>query len=78
MKSGFHSGGISELMNSVLKSVILLNKEMESHFGMSAARILALLAFTEKEIMRMSELSEERITSLKTLIDAFGNFRSRL
>ncbi len=148
MKSGFRSGEISELMNSVLKSVILLNKEMESHFGMSSARILTLLAFTEKEIMRMSELSkamslttststrmidslvkegfverghdkfdrrlvtvgltgngkkiakdikafrggyfesikdkvkesgeEEMVASLKTLIDAFGNFKSRL
>ncbi len=148
MKSEFQRGEISELMNDVLKSVSLLNKEIESHFGMSSARILTLLAFTEKEIMRMSELSEamslttststrmieslvkegfvergydkfdrrlvtveltgngrkiakdikafreryfdsikgeikesgeeEMISSLKTLIDAFGNFRSRL
>ena len=58
MKSEFHNGDISGLMNDVLKSVVLLNKEIESYFGMSTARILTLLAFTEKKIMRMSELSE--------------------
>ncbi len=58
MKSEFHNGDISGLMNDVLKSVALLNKEIESYFGMSTARILTLLAFTEKKIMRMSELSE--------------------
>ena len=148
MKSEYQNDEISELMGGVLKSAILLNKEIESYFGMSSARILTLLAFTEKEIMRMSELSEamslttststrmidslvkegfvergydefdrrlvtvgltgsgkkiakdikafrdryfdsikdevkeigeeEMITSLKALIDAFGNFRSRL
>ncbi|MFQ5713831.1 MAG: MarR family winged helix-turn-helix transcriptional regulator [Candidatus Scalinduaceae bacterium] len=49
---------ISDLMNSVLKSIILLNKEIESYFGMSSARILTLLAFTEKKTMQMSELSD--------------------
>ncbi len=58
MKSEFHNSDISELMKDVLKSVTLLNKEMESHFDMSSARILTLLAFTEKKIMRMNELSE--------------------
>ena len=58
MQSKLHNGDIRELMNGVLKSVILLNKEIEAHFGMSSARILTLLAFTEKKIMRMSELSE--------------------
>ena len=58
MKSEFQNVDISGLMNDVLKSVILLNKEIESHFGMSSARTLTLLAFTEKETMRMSELSE--------------------
>ncbi len=58
MKSEFHNGDIGGLMNGVLKSVALLNKEIESYFGMSTARILTLLAFTEKKIMRMSELSE--------------------
>ncbi len=58
MKSEFHNSDISELMKDVLKSVTLLNKEMESHFGMSSARILTLLAFTEKKTMRMNELSE--------------------
>ena len=66
MKSGFHSEDISELMNGVLKSAALLNKEIESHFGMSSARILTLLAFTEKEIMRMSELSEEMSLTTST------------
>ncbi len=58
MKIELHNGDISDLMNDVLKSVILLNKEIEAHFGMSSARILTLLAFTEKETMRMNELSE--------------------
>jgi DNA-binding MarR family transcriptional regulator len=135
-------------MNDVLKRIILLNKEMESHFGMSSSRILTLLVFTEKKTMYMNELSktmslntststrmidglvkegfvergydqsdrrlvtvgltgkgkkvardikafrdkyfdsinakvkdngkEEMISSLKTLIDAFGNFKSQL
>ena len=58
MKNELRNRNISDLMNDVLKSVTLLNKEIESHFGMSSARILTLLAFTEKETMRMSELSE--------------------
>ncbi|MBC8553508.1 MAG: winged helix-turn-helix transcriptional regulator [Candidatus Brocadiales bacterium] len=58
MTSEARNGDICELMNDVLKSIILLNKEIESHFGMSSARILTLLAFTEKKIMRMNELSE--------------------
>ncbi len=45
-------------MNGVLKSFILLNKEIESNFGMSSSRILTLLAFTEKKIMYMNELSK--------------------
>ncbi len=45
-------------MDDVLKSITLLNKEIELHFGMSSARILTLLAFTEKKTMRMNELSE--------------------
>ena len=58
MKNELRNRNISDLMNDVLKNVTLLNKEVESHFGMSSARILTLLAFTEKEIMRMNELSE--------------------
>ncbi len=66
MKSGFHSEDIGELMGGVLKSATLLNKEIGAHFGMSSARILTLLAFTEKEIMRMSELSEEMSLTTST------------
>lgn len=58
MKKEVHNGEISHLMNEVLKTIVFLNKEIESHFGMSSARILTLLAFTEKKIMRMNELSE--------------------
>lgn len=58
MKNKSRNRNISDLMNDVLKNVTLLNKEAESHFSMSSARILTLLAFTEMEIMRMSELSE--------------------
>ncbi|MHC4138440.1 MAG: MarR family winged helix-turn-helix transcriptional regulator [Planctomycetota bacterium] len=135
-------------MNNLLKIISLLNKEIESNFSMSSSRILTLLAFTEKKIMYMNELSramslntststrmidslvkegfvergcdqfdrrlvivgltskgkkvakdikafrgryfdsikdkvkesgeEEMISSLKTLIDAFGNFKSQL
>ena len=66
MKSEFHNCDIGELMKGVLKSVTLLNKEIESHFGMSSARILTLLAFTEKEIMQMNELSEEMSLTTST------------
>jgi Transcriptional regulators len=58
MMSDARNRDICGLMSSVLKSIILLNKEIESHFGMSSARILTLLAFTERKIMRMNELSE--------------------
>jgi len=58
MKSESQNGEISELMDGVLKRIILLNKEIESYFGMSSARILTLLAFTEKKIMYMNELSK--------------------
>ena len=58
MESELHNSNISELMNDVLKSVGLLNKEIELRFGMSSARILTLLVFTERENMRMNELSE--------------------
>ncbi len=57
MKNELRNRNISDLMNDVLKNVTLLNKEIESHFGMSSARILTLLVFTEKEIMQMNELS---------------------
>ena len=58
MKSEYQNDEISELMGGVLKSAILLNKEIESHFSMSSARILTLLAFTEKKTMYMNELSK--------------------
>jgi len=132
------NGEISDLMNDVLKSTILLNKEIERRFDMSSSRILTLLVFTEKKTMYMNELSKamslntststrmidglvksdrrlvtvgltgkgkkvakdikafrdkyfdlinakvkdngkkEMVSSLKTLIDAFGNFKSQL
>lgn len=58
MINGSQNGNISDLMNRVLKSIGLLNKEIESYFGMSSARVLTLLSFTEKKIMQMSELSD--------------------
>jgi len=64
MKNGSYNGEINDLMNDVLKRIILLNKEIESYFGMSSARILTLLAFTEKKTMYMNELS--KAMSLKT------------
>lgn len=58
MQNETYNGEISKLMNEVLKSIILLNKEIEAHFGMSLSRILTLLTFTEKRTMRMNELSD--------------------
>jgi DNA-binding MarR family transcriptional regulator len=58
MKKETHNGEISDLMGEVLKSIILLNKEIELYFGMSPARILTLLVFTEKKTMYMKELSK--------------------
>jgi len=58
MKGDLRSENINSLMDGVLKSFVLLNKEIESYFGMSAARILTLLAFTEKKTMYMNELSK--------------------
>lgn len=52
----FHNENIGDLMNRVLKSITLLNKEIEGCFSMSSARIL----------------------SLKTLIDAYESFKSKL
>jgi DNA-binding MarR family transcriptional regulator len=53
-------------MNGVLKSITLLNKEIEEHFGMSSARISTLLAFTEKSVMRMNELSKAMALNTST------------
>ncbi len=58
MKGDLRNENINSLMDGVLKSFVLLNKEIESYFGMSAARILTLLAFTEKKTMYMNELSK--------------------
>lgn len=58
MNSESENENIGDLMNRVLKSIILLNKEIEGCFGMSSARILTLLAFTEKKTMQMNELSD--------------------
>lgn len=66
MKNETQNGKISDLMNEVLKSIILLNKEIESYFGMSSARILTLLAFTGKKIMYMSELSKVMLLNTST------------
>lgn len=57
-------GDISDLINNLLKSITLFNKEIELHFGMSSARILTIITINEKKIMRMNELSEAM--SLKT------------
>lgn len=59
LKNKTCNGEISDLMNGVFKSFMLLNKEIESYFDMSSARILTLLAFTEKKIMYMNELSKK-------------------
>ncbi len=64
MNKETHNEKISDLMSDVLKSMILLNKEIETYFGMSSARILTLLAFTEKKTMYMNELS--KVMSLNT------------
>ncbi len=82
MKSESQNGEISELMNDVLKRIILLNKEIESYFGMSSARILTLLAFTEKKIMYMNELSKAMSLTTSTstrMIDSLvkGGFVER-
>ncbi len=61
-----YKGSISALMDDLLKSIILLNKEIESHFGMSSARILTLLAFTSKKTMLMNELSESMSLTTST------------
>ena len=58
MNGDLRNENINSLMDGVLKSFVLLNKEIESYFGMSAARILTLLAFTEKKTMYMNELSK--------------------
>ncbi len=60
------NNSISCLMNGVLKSITLLNKEIEEHFGMSSARISTLLAFTEKSVMRMNELSKAMALNTST------------
>jgi len=61
-----NNNSISCLMNGVLKSITLLNKEIEEHFGMSSARISTLLAFTEKSVMRMNELSKAMALNTST------------
>lgn len=73
MKDESHNNKISELMSLVLKSINQLDKEIESHFGISSAKVLTLLAFTERKIMKMNELSEVMSLSTSTMTRMVDN-----
>lgn len=60
-------------MDMVLKDMYLLDKEIETHFGLSSARIFTLLAFSERKIMKMKELSETLSLTTSTMTRMIDN-----
>ncbi len=60
-------------MDMVLKDMYLLDKEIEMHFGLTSARIFTLLAFSERKIMKMKELSKTLSLTTSTMTRMIDN-----
>ncbi len=56
MKNNSLNKEIRDLMDTVMKDMYLLDKEIEATFGLTSARVFTLLAFNAREIMKMREL----------------------
>lgn len=73
MKKDFFGEEIRGLMDMVLKSMYMLDREIEASFGITSARVFTLLAFAEKEMMKMKELSETMSLTSSTMTRMIDN-----
>ncbi len=73
MKNNLLNKEIRDLMDLVLKDMYLLDKEIETHFGLTSPRIFTLLAFSERKIMKMKELSETLSLTTSTMTRMIDN-----
>lgn len=73
MKNDFFGEEIRGLMDMVLKSMYMLDREIEASFGITSARVFTLLAFAEKEMMKMKELSETMSLTSSTMTRMIDN-----
>jgi DNA-binding MarR family transcriptional regulator len=64
---------IRDLMDTVMKDMYLLDKEIETAFGLTSARIFTLLAFNTSEIMKMKELSNSLSLTSSTMTRMIDN-----
>jgi DNA-binding MarR family transcriptional regulator len=64
---------IRDLMDTVMKDMYLLDKEIETTFGLTSARIFTLLAFNTSEIMKMKELSNSLSLTSSTMTRMIDN-----
>ncbi len=63
---------IRNLIDTFMKDMYLLDKEIEAIFGLTSARIFTLLAFNSRERMKMKELSDAlslRSSTMTRMID---------
>jgi DNA-binding MarR family transcriptional regulator len=73
MKKDSHNKEVRDLMDKILKDMYLLDKEIETHFGLSSDRNLTLLAFNEKEMMKMKALSNTLSLTTSTVTRMIDN-----
>ena len=64
---------IRDLMDTVMKDMYLLDKEIETTFGLTSARVFTLLAFNSREIMKMKELSDALSLTSSTMTRMIDN-----
>jgi DNA-binding MarR family transcriptional regulator len=73
MKNNSLNKEIRDLMDTVMKDMYLLDKEIETTFGLTSARVFTLLAFNSREIMKMRELSEALSLTSSTMTRMIDN-----
>ncbi len=64
---------IRDLMDTVMKDMYLLDKEIETTFGLTSARVFTLLAFNARELMKMKELSDALSLTSSTMTRMIDN-----
>ncbi len=73
MKNKSLNKEIRDLMDTVMKDMYLLDKEIEASFGLTSARVFTLLAFNTREIMKMKELSNALSLTSSTMTRMIDN-----
>ncbi|GJQ58916.1 MAG: hypothetical protein SCALA701_17170 [Candidatus Scalindua sp.] len=73
MKRDFNNEEFRDLMKRLLRSISLLDKEMELNFGISSTRALTLSVLTDKKRVKMSELSEAMVLTSSTMTRIVDN-----